>query len=115
MKHEEVCEDGPTDPSEPTHFCAIEGCDYSCRGSGTMSKHMHTDHPDEVGLAAPKCWSCQKCHKEFKSPGGLKNHKCKKGKCTPVAATVSYRKFNYYLLMVYFFLNVTILFISFGM
>ena len=114
-KHEEVCEDGPTDPSEPTHFCAVEGCNYSCRGSGTISKHMRTDHPDEVGLAAPKRWSCQKCHKEFKSPGGLKNHKCKKGKRTPAAATVLHRKFNYYLLTVYFFLNVTILFISFGM
>ena len=41
-----------------------------------MKKHVATDNPAAIGLAAVKRWKCGKCGKEFKSPQGYKGHDC---------------------------------------
>ena len=92
--HVQVCEQGPTGPSEPTHFCDIGDCDYSCRGTQTLRNHKKVEHHKEVGLPAPQRWSCHKCGKQFTTANGAKLHKCKKAKKPKKpSATVSKRKY----------------------
>ena len=80
--HQKVCSEGPTDAGEPTKFCQEDDCDYGCRGAATLRTHYQTYHPEVVGLAKPKRWSCGKCGKIFKSPGGYKQHTCPRKKKT---------------------------------
>ena len=79
-QHEEICKDGPTKAGEKTTACKVDGCDYKCRGRDTLAIHMKRDHPDEVGLPAPKRWVCQRCNREYKSSGGLRGHICEEDK-----------------------------------
>ena len=79
--HQLVCkENKEMTQGDPTHFCKIVGCDYNCRGKDTLCMHMKRDHPETVGLPAPKRWTCKKCQRKYKSPGGLHTHPCPKDK-----------------------------------
>ena len=78
--HELVCKLNKEMMGDLTHLCKIAGCDYNCRGKDTLCMHMKRDHPESVGLTAPKHWTCKKCQREYKSPGGLRTHTCPKDK-----------------------------------
>ena len=75
-EHHRSCESGPHKDGGPLHWCKEDNCGYSCRSSGSMKKHMETDHFAVVGLAVPKRWKCKVCGKEFRSPQGWKRHDC---------------------------------------
>ena len=76
LKHHKTCKEGPNKDGGPMHWCDQEGCGYSCRTDQMMKKHMATDHPAAIGLAAMKRWKCGKCGEEFKSLQGYKGHDC---------------------------------------
>ena len=91
--HEKICKAKPgMKPGQKTDFCKY--CDYGCRGNDTLRGHVQAEHPEKVGLPAPKRYVCKRCNKKFKTSSGARGHDCTTKK--KPAAAVGKRKMLYF-------------------